>query len=157
MGLFLKFSSFRIFYWLKIWFSFFQFFFIALIFFWTVVNGISDWHACCSSQQVVGLGENRVEQLDLSLPGISPVPIASPFLADEDYYYFLFFGVLSLFANPYVLICRPDETASKCLSFRLRADSPMWSVVLDATLPIVYVLIKSQPAQFQQSRLGLGE
>lgn len=33
MGLFLKFSSFRIFYWLKIWFSFFQFFFFEFIFF----------------------------------------------------------------------------------------------------------------------------
>lgn len=108
------------------------------------MNGISDWHACCSSQQVVGLGENRVEQLDLSLPGISPVPIASPFLADEDF--FFFFGVLSLFAYPYVLICRPDEKANKCLGFRLRADSPMWSVVLHATLPIIYVLISpNQP------------
>lgn len=38
-----------------------------------------------------GWGRNRVEQLDLSLPGISPVPIASPFLADKIIIIFILF------------------------------------------------------------------
>lgn len=81
---FLSFHLSGFFYWLKIWFRFFFCFsFLSFFFSWTVVNGI--FRLACLLQLPAGgeVGENRVEQLDLSLPGISPVPIASPFLADK--------------------------------------------------------------------------